>query len=1086
MPNINEFRTYVRGLNDNLALGNATEHTHRSALKTLIESIRDGVTATNEPKRIECGAPDYAVTKDGPTPLTVGYVEAKDIGVDLDAIERDSDRANPSTANGIQFKRYRNSLSNLVLTDYTEFRWYVDGERRSIARLAELDGSEKLAASKAGIEETALLLADFLQRSPEPVSSPQELAERLARPTHMIRDIVAEGFVKSHVSDSLHDLYTATRDVLVPNLNTGTFADMFAQTLAYGLFAARVNHEAGSFSRLNAATRIPRTNPFVRRMFDMVGGATLEDEPFVTFVDDIAQLLDNADMEAVLSGFGQRSVGQDPVMHFYETFLAEYDPELREQRGVYYTPEPVVSYIVRSVDHILRERFDCPEGLADREMTTYETFDQEGNGTQHESHRVLVLDPACGSGTFLYAVVDQIRDYYRTSGNAGMWSGYVKDHLIKRLFGFELIMAAYAMAHLKLGMQLSAQDIPEEDRQSWAYDFDSDERLGVYLTNTLEQAERQTIDLFGPMRIITEEANAASEIKRDLPIMVVLGNPPYSGHSANASRKDGELTWIGRLIEDYKQVDGKSLGEKNPKWLQDDYVKFIRFGQRRIEQTGVGILAFITNHSYLDNPTFRGMRQQLMETFSDIYLLDLHGNSRTKERTPDGGVDENVFDIQQGVAISIFLRKPGKESQATVHHAHLWGTRQAKYESLLESDISDTDWDLLEPESPNYLFKPWDKDVGEEYESWPKITEIMPTNSVGVVTGQDREAICWSADEMTHAAQSLLSRLDRDEEVNEQLVIPYLYRPFDTRHTYYSDSVITRPRRRVMRHMLAGTNHGLVFMRQVAVHDAYTHFSVSRAVVDNRAFYSSKGIMSFAPLYTYPSEQEIAQGLYKPGERQPNISSELVATVEQSLGLSFVSDGQGDLYQTLGPEDVFHYIYAVFHSPTYRKRYDQFLRADFPRVPLTDDIELFRALVELGGHLKDVHLMESSKPGQVQVRFPIGGEYVIEKGYPKYYAPGDVPTGEKSPVEQGRIYISKTAPKSGKQGQYFEGIPPDVWEFRIGGYQPLKKWLKDRKGRTLSFDDLNHYMRIAAALSETMRLMAEVDEAILESGDLFT
>ena len=586
MPSINEFRAYVKSLNDNLALGNATEHTHRSALKTLIESIRDGVTATNEPKRIECGAPDYAVTKDGPTPLTVGYVEAKDINGDLEAIERDSDRANPSTANGIQFKRYRNSLSNLVLTDYTEFRWYVDGKRRSIARLAELDGSEKLAASKAGIEKTALLLADFLQRSPEPVSSPQDLAKRLARPTHMIRDIVAEGFSKGHVSDSLVDLYTATRDVLVPNLNTGTFADMFAQTLAYGLFAARVNHEAGSFSRLNAATRIPRTNPFVRRMFDMVGGATLEDEPFVTFVDDIAQLLDNADMEAVLSGFGQRSVGQDPVMHFYETFLAEYDPELREQRGVYYTPEPVVSYIVRSVDHILRERFDCPEGLADRGMTTYETSDPEGNVTQHQSHRVLVLDPACGSGTFLYAVVDHIREHYRTSGNAGMWKGYVKDHLIKRLFGFELIMAAYAMAHLKLGMQLSAQDIPEEYRQSWAYDFDSDERLGVYLTNTLEQAERQTIDLFGPMRIITEEANAASEIKRDLPIMVVLGNPPYSGHSANASRRGNKLTWIGRLIEDYKQIDGKSLGERNPKWLQDDYVKFIRFGQHRIKQTG--------------------------------------------------------------------------------------------------------------------------------------------------------------------------------------------------------------------------------------------------------------------------------------------------------------------------------------------------------------------------------------------------------------------------------------------------------------------------------------------------------------------
>ena len=1083
MPNVNEFRTYVKRLNENLALGNATEHTHRSALKTLIESVRDGVTATNEPKRIECGAPDYAVTKDGPTPLMVGYVEAKDINGDLEAIERDSDRANASTANGIQFKRYRNSLSNLVLTDYTEFRWYVDGERRAIARLAELDGSEKLAASKAGIEETALLLADFLQRSPEPVSSPQDLAKRMARPTHMIRDIVAEGFIKGHVSDSLRDFYTATRNVLVPDLTAVDFADMFAQTLAYGLFAARVNHITGSFSRMNAATRIPRTNPFVRGMFDMVGGTTLEDEPFVTFVDDIAQLLDNADMEAVLSGFGQRSVGQDPVMHFYETFLAEYDPELREKRGVYYTPEPVVSYIVRSVDHILRERFDCPEGLADRGMTTYETSDSDGNVTQRQSHRVLVLDPACGSGTFLYAVIDNIREYYRTSGNAGMWKGYVKDHLIKRLFGFELIMAAYAMSHLKLGMQLSAQDIPEEYRQIWAYDFDSDERLGVYLTNTLEQAERQTIDLFGPMRIITDEASAASEIKRDLPIMVVLGNPPYSGHSANASRKDGKLTWIGELIEDYKQVDGKPLGERNSKWLQDDYVKFIRFGQHRIQQTGAGILAFITNHSYLENPTFRGMRQQLMETFSDIYLLDLHGNSRTKERSPDGGVDENVFDIQQGVAIAIFVKYLGKDSAATVHHADLWGTRDSKYESLSGSDLSETDWNLLEPRSPSYMFKLWDRELEEEYRTFPKITEIMPVNSVGVVTGRDKEAIRWSVDEMIQGARSLVSS---DEEVDEQLVVPILYRPFDTRHTYYSNGVMTRPRQKVMRHMLAGTNLGLVFMRQVALHDAYSHFAVSRAMVDNRAFYSSRGIMSFAPLYTYPSEQEITQGLYKPGERQPNLSSEFIKTVEQAIRLTYVRDGRGDLQTTFGPEDAFHYIYAVFHSPMYRERYNQFLRVDFPCVPLTDDIELFRALADLGGQLKDVHLMDSPRLNQTEVNFPVVGDNVIEKDHPKYYNPGDVPTGEKCPVEQGRVYISKTASRSGKQGQYFEGIPPDVWDFRIGGYQPLDKWLKDRRGRTLSFDDLDHYRRIAAALTETIRLMAEVDEAIIESGDLFT
>ena len=1083
MPSVSEFRTYAKSLNENLALGNATEHTHRSALKTLIESIRDGITATNEPKRIECGAPDYAVTKDGPTPLTVGYVEAKDIDVDLEAIEDDSRRSEPSTANGAQLRRYRNSLTNLVLTDYTEFRWYVDGERRSIARLAELDGSEKLVTNKISIEETALLLADFLQRSPEPVSSPQDLAKRLARPTHMIRDIVAEGLAKDSVSVSLSDFYGATRDVLVPDLTAVDFADMFAQTLAYGLFAARVNHEVGTFSRLNAANRIPRTNPFVRRIFDMIGGATLEDEPFVTFVDDIAQLLDNADMEAVLSGFGQRSVGQDPVMHFYETFLAEYDPKLREQRGVYYTPEPVVSYIVRSVDHILRERFDCPEGLADRSLTTYETFDQKGNVTQHESHRVLVLDPACGSGTFLYAVIDHIRDYYRASGNAGMWRGYVKDHLIKRLFGLELIMAAYAMSHLKLGMQLAAHDIPEEHRQDWAYGFDSDERLGVYLTNTLEQAERQTINLLGPMRIITEEANAASEIKRDLPIMVVLGNPPYSGHSANASRKDGKLTWIGELIEDYKQVDGKPLGEKNPKWLQDDYVKFIRFGQHRIEQTGAGILAFITNHSYLDNPTFRGMRQQLMETFTDIYLLDLHGNSRTKERAPDGSADENVFDIQQGVAISIFIRDSSKSSPAEVHHADLWGTRESKYERLYGSDISETDWNLLEPGSPSYMFKPWDTDLDEEYERWGKITEIMPTNSVGVVTGQDKVAIHWSADDMIQAARSLTKTLD--EELSEQLVTPILYRPFDTRYTYYSDGVITRPRRKVMRHMLAGENLALSTTRSIEIQSGFEHVFVSRNITQHHTV-SLKEVNYLYPLYTYPSHQETVQSLYKPDDKLPNLSKEFIETVEETLGLRFIIVGHGDLHKTFGPEDVFHYIYAVFHSPAYRERYDQFLRVDFPRVPLTDDIELFRTLVDVGGQLKDVHLLESPTLNQTEVKFPVVGDNVVEKGYPKYYAPGDIPAGERSPVEQGRVYISKTAPSSGKQGQYFEGIPPDVWEFRIGGYQPLDKWLRDRRGRTLSFGDLDHYKRIAAALSETMRLMAEVDEAILESGDLFT
>ena len=1105
VTDINAFRAYVRSLNDSLSLGNATEHTHRPALKTLLESIVSGVVATNEPKRIECGAPDFVATTEGQSPLILGYVEAKDIGAVLEAIEKESDRAKPSTDNGNQLRRYRRSLSNLVLTDYTEFRWYVDGKRRAVARVAEPASNGRLATSSDGIEEARSLLTSFLQRSPELVSSPEELAKRMSKPTHMIRAVVSEGFNKDRVSDSLRDLYTATQKVLVPNLTTEAFADMFAQTLAYGLFAARINQETGTFSRLNAAARIPHTNPFVRRIFDMIGGATLEDEPFVTFVDDLAQLLDNTDMEAVLLGLGQSSMRQDPVMHFYETFLAAYDPALRKQRGVYYTPEAVVGYIVRSVDHILRGRFNCQEGLADRGTTTYETQDPDGNVTRHQSHRVLVLDPACGSGTFLHAVVEHIREYYRGSGNVGMWSSYVKEHLLKRLFGFELIMAAYAMSHLKLGMQLAAHDMPEEHRQDWAYDFGRGERLGVYLTNTLEQAERQTMDLFGPMRAITDEANAASRIKRDLPIMVVLGNPPYSGHSANRSE------WISDLVGSYKRGFPELRKPAQAKWLSDDYIKFIRFGQHRIQQSGSGILAFITNHSYLDGPTFRGMRRSLMETFTEIYILDLHGNTKKKERTPCGGLDQNVFDIQQGVSIALFVKEPEKHGTTKVHHADLYGTREAKYEELSESDVSTTKWGELSPKAPSYLFRPRDEELLGEYESGWAIPDIFSQNGTpapGIVTTHDQFAISWTREEAESKVAQLISTKTEEEARRiwrlcsqsqwqydraklelasgswREQVEQIAYRPFDARYTVYDRNVAVHRRERVMRHMLAGPNLGLVTCRQQSeVGCEWNRCGVTTSILDECAISNkTREINYLFPLYTYPSEREIIQGLYGPEERHPNLSPTFTSELEQSLGLQFVSDGRGDSYKTFGPEDAFHYIYAMLHSPTFRKRYDQFLRTDFARIPLTDELDLFRALAALGAQLKDAHLLDSTKLNQTKVSFPVTGDNVVESGHPKYVSPGLTPLGEQSPLNRGRVYISRDARRSGKRGQYFEGIPPEVWECRIGGYQPLDKWLKDRKGRTLSFDDLNHYRRISAALGETIRLMDEVDQAIHASG----
>jgi predicted helicase len=398
---------------------------------------------------------------------------------------------------------------------------------------------------------------------------------------------------------------------------------MYAQTIAYGLFAARCTSKNGSsFTRLDAAQNLPRTNPFLRKLFQYIAGYELDDR-IAWLVDDLSQVLAQADMEAVLKNFGKHSGKEDPVVHFYETFLKAYDPKVREMRGVYYTPEPVVSYIVRSIDHLLKTRFNKPKGLAD--------------------DNTLILDPATGTATFLYMVINEIHQSF--AGQEGMWNDYVAGKLLPRIFGFELLMAPYAVAHLKLGLLL----------QETGYEFQSDERLGVYLTNTLDEAIKHSETLFA--RWISEEANAAARVKKDEPIMVVLGNPPYSGHSANK----GE--WARQLVETYKKDCPELYKPAQAKWLQDDYVKFIAFGQWRIERTGQGILGFITNHAYLDNPTFRGMRQSLMSTFTDIYILNLHGNAKKKEVAPDGGKDENVFDIQQGVAICLLVKETGNTEQ---------------------------------------------------------------------------------------------------------------------------------------------------------------------------------------------------------------------------------------------------------------------------------------------------------------------------------------------------------------------------------------------------------------------------------------
>jgi len=831
------FADYRAAVERELRTGISTEHTHRPALKALVERL-GGVNATNEPKRSACGAPDFTVWEAaGHGPVTVGYIEAKDVDVPLSAVER-----------GEQMGRYLPALENLVLTDYLEFRWYVGGQWRLTARLATKDADGSLTPATGGEDEVEALLSAFLTQQPVEIRDPRELAARMARLTHLIRDVIVQAFAEGAETDTTRDMRAAFTEVLIPDLSVSDFADMFSQTVAYGLFAARANHTGSEpFRRQDAAAEIPKTNPFLRKLFAAITGPDLDDEPFVGLVDDLAQLLGHTDMEAVLAEFGTRTRQDDPVVHFYETFLAAYDPGLRETRGVYYTPEPVVSYIVHSIDHLLRDRFGCGDGLADRATATYERTTDAAEAEMATVPRVLILDPACGTGTFLYAVVNHIREQFIRRDDAGRWSGYVRDQLLPRLLGFELLMAPYAVAHLKLGMQLAAQDLTEEQRRDWAYDFAGGERLGIYLTNTLEQMVRRSELLLGAY--ISDEANAAAEIKRDRPIFVVLGNPPYSGQSANASwreeidprnrrKKRRVRTWIGERMTDYYFVDGQPLGERNPKWIQDDYVKFLRFGQWRIEETGAGILGFITNHAYLDNPTFRGMRQQLMKTFTDIYILDLHGNQKRKEKAADGRPDRNVFDIQQGVAIALFVREPGKDSPARVHHANLSGSdRGQKYSWLSENDVATTEWTDLEPESPDYFFKPVDFDRKTEYELGFSIDEAMPLHNAGFVSARD--ALVINFDEATLRARiaDFLNPANSDQRVRtryfgttrrrdrepgdsgdwdmkekrkaiqedpdrDTAFERCLYRPFDERPIFYHPDALDRPRRDLMRHLL--------------------------------------------------------------------------------------------------------------------------------------------------------------------------------------------------------------------------------------------------------------------------------------------
>ena len=1022
---------YITDLDRQYQTGTATEHTHRPALQKLLENLMPELIVTNEPKRIECGAPDYIITNND---IPVGYVEAKDIGTDLN-----------SKAHKEQFNRYLESLDNLIITDYLKFRWYQHGELTEEVVLGKLKGG-KVVPDTAEFEKFIEIIRCFSRFQGQGIKDAEHLSHVMATKAKLLANAIEQALIadeESQMRSAFSGQLEGFRKVLIHDIGIRDFSDIYAQTVAYGMFAARLNDTTNAvFTRGKAATLVPHSNPFLRKLFQYIAGYDL-DARINWVVDALADLFNYADIPAIRVEFAQQD--HDPIVHFYETFLAKYDPNLRKSRGVWYTPQPVVRFIVQAFDDILKKEFGLERGLADNSTVTLPI--QDG---QQECHKVQILDPAAGTGTFLAEVINTIHRTYFAQ-QQGMWTLYCKEHLIPRLNGFEILMASYAMAHLKLDMILKETGFTNKD----------DTRLQVFLTNTLEEAPEQVPQLF-LAEWLSQEAEAARKVKRDVPVMVVMGNPPYNVSTQNKN------DWIDGLIADYKKEPetGKKLSEQKLN-LDDDYVKFIRYGQMLVEKTETGILAYITNHGFLDNPSFRGMRWSLLQSFDKIYVLNLHGSTTRNETVPEGIKDENVFDIKIGTSVIIGI-KTGKKApgqRATIFHAELFGQRSKKFGFLQKRRIDSIKWKELAPNMPFCFFVPKSFLYQGEYQMGFSITELFGVYGNAIKTDRDSLFIDWNKEILGNRIQKLLSgkydeQFAEDYNVNDsgsykltsiiknkkfdpRNVMPIQYRPFDNRFIYYQRGLTSRPAHSVMKHFLAGENIGLVLSRQFGSKKHFICFMVNTLIeISSQPF----APYSVFPLYLYPD----ADALLENEKRTPNLNAAIVQRFVKWTELRFVEEKE-EATDTFAPIDILDYVYAWLHRPAYRERYKEFLKIDFPRLPFPEDVKKFWRWVQVGAKLRRLHLMEGVEPLPDLANFPIAGTNEIET----------------LRYTDGKVYVNST--------QYFDHVPSEAWNFYIGGYQPAQKWLKDRKGQTLDFDDILHYQKIIRVLKETIETMDEID-----------
>ena len=933
-------------------------------------------------------------------------------------------------------------------------------------------------------------------RHREVITTSQELAVRLADLAKHIRNRVNGVLKFENERGPMKKLYKAFQEALIHDMDEDDFADMYAQTIAYGLLAARFSRPMGIIVS-NITDMVPNTNPFLRDMlstFITTGGRQSKIDFDELGIQEVVELLNSPDthMDDVRRDFGNRTKREDPVIYFYELFLSEYDKKKKVERGVFYTPQPVVSYIVRSVHELLQKEFGLEDGLAD--ITTWGDMARKNkgikipDGVSPDEPFVQILDPAVGTATFLVEVIDIIHKTMRAKwqklGNMALefpqfWNDYVTKHLLSRLYGFELMMAPYAIAHMRLGLKL--------DETGYRFSKDTP-RAHIYLTNSLEPASDVT-----PERVfeqwapeLAHEAHAVNEVKGNKRFTVVIGNPPYAGLSANLTPKTRELVQRFKFIGDQRIIERGALQlEKN---LQDDYIKFIALSRNILSSTNIGVLGMITSHGYLDNPTLRGLRWSLLSFYREIWTLDLHGNMNRIPIAPDGSPDQNVFDIKDtGVAILLAIAQvPGLDKLANAHHYEIWGDREKeKYPFLLKESVRSVNWQTIRPKPDLFILSPRDEARDDEYNAWSKVTDIFPLHSIGIITARDKYVIDFEIEPIVQRARAFQKSKLSDEETCQNLGIPLkkgwnitnarkkiqdvndlescvrllLYRPFDTRFIFYNDSLIWGMAKPVMQHIVdrEPPNFALICSRMTKG-ETFKHVLASRNLSEVILLSSKTSNNAFVfPLYKYG-----VKGLFQATEsRVPNIAATIVAMIESIMKLKLVPIGRGNLESTVGPEDLYYFFYAVLYSPGYRSRYEEQLRRDFPRLPLASNLHFFRGLSSLGRELVTLHLMESPNLNTPITKWQ-----------------GTTPSNqvEKITYSYQTVWIDKG------QSEGFQGVLENVWNFYIGGYQVCEKWLKDRKGRVLSTEDIAHYQKIVVALNETIRLMKEIDEVIEKYG----